>query len=385
MTKKRIGIFGSTGSIGTQTLDIIRLAPSLFSVEILTANNNAVLLIQQAIEFNPNIVVIGNEKKYLFVKEALRDTDCKVFAGFKSINDVASFDCYDIMIAGLVGIAGLQPTINAIKQGKTICIANKETLVVAGELVMELAKLNQALILPLDSEHSAIFQCLVGEIYNPIEKIILTASGGPFFGKSKDFLKDIKAKDALKNPNWVMGAKVTIDSSSLMNKGLEIIEAKWLFNLTVEQIEVIVHPQSIIHSMVEFKDGNIKAQLSHPDMRLPIQYALHYPLRGENNYTKLNFKTLGALSFHNPDYKTFRNLELAIYCLKKAGNLPCVLNAANEIVVEAFLKDKIGFLEMSDIIEQTLLNIPFKTNLDLESYFETDKNARTFAQNLIKN
>ena len=385
MKIKRIGIFGSTGSIGKQTLEVIDISPDLFSVEILTANNNAPLLIEQALKYKPNIVVIANELKYLEVKEALINTDIKVFAGSKSVEDVAKLDCYDLMVAGLVGIAGLIPTMNAIEQRKTIALANKETLVVAGDLIIKAARLNQTSIIPVDSEHSAIFQCLVGEMDYAINRVILTASGGPFLGKKKGFLENVKAAQAIKNPNWEMGKKVSIDSSTLMNKGLEMIEAKWLFNLTPKQIEVIVHPQSIIHSMVEFTDGSIKAQLSVPDMRLPIQYALNFPVRGNNEFPKLQFNKLKELNFEEPDLKSFRNLELAMYALEKGGNYPCILNAANEVVVEAFILDKVGFIEMSDIIEKTLFHFNHQIPSNLSSYFEIDKNARTFANSIIKN
>ncbi|MCX8481102.1 MAG: 1-deoxy-D-xylulose-5-phosphate reductoisomerase [Sediminibacterium sp.] len=385
MKIKRVGIFGSTGSIGKQTLEVIDISPDLFSVEILTANNNATLLIEQALKYKPNMVVIANELKYEEVKEALKNTDIKVFAGTKSVEDVAKLDCYDIMVAGLVGIAGLIPTMHAIEQGKTIALANKETLVVAGDLIIKAANLNQSKIIPVDSEHAAIFQCLVGEMDYSINRVILTASGGPFLGKKIDFLKNVKAAQAIKNPNWEMGKKVSIDSSSLMNKGLEMIEAKWLFNLTPKQIDVIVHPQSIIHSMVEFTDGSIKAQLSNPDMRLPIQYALNFPFRGHNDFPKLQFNKLKELNFEEPDLKSFRNLELAIYAMNKGGNFPCILNAANEVVVEAFILDKVGFIEMSDIIEKTLLHFNHQIPSNLSSYFEIDKNARTFANSIIKN
>lgn len=383
MELKRIAIFGSTGSIGKQTLEVIEHNSHIFKVEILTANDNAIELIAQSMKFKPNIVVIANPQKYVEVKEALKNEPCKVFSGEKSLEEVATLDCYDIMVAGLVGIAGLKPTIEAIKNKKNIALANKETLVVAGELIMHLAKLHKVHILPVDSEHSAIFQCLVGEYANTIEKIILTASGGPFLGKNKEFLKDVKASQALKNPNWTMGKKVSIDSATLMNKGLEMIEAKWLFDLNPQQIEVIIHPQSIIHSMVEFEDGSIKAQLSLPNMRLPIQYALSFPIRISNQFPKLQFATLKELQFQEADTTNFRNLELAKIALHKGGNYPCILNAANEIAVEAFLQEKIGFFEMTEIIETTMAKFDFKTSLNLEMYVELDQNARTFAKSLI--
>ncbi len=347
--KKRIAIFGSTGSIGTQALQVIDEHPDLFEVEILTAHSNDELLVQQAIKHNPNAVVIVDESKYQNVKSALASTDVKVFAGEKALEEVAAFDTYDMMLAAIVGFAGLQPTLKAIENKKAVALANKETLVVAGEIVMRRAVANKTPILPVDSEHSAIFQCLIGEHRNPIEKIILTASGGPFRGKKPNFLLNVKRDHALQHPNWSMGAKITIDSATLMNKGLEMIEAKWLFNLQPEQVQVVIHPQSIIHSMVQFEDGSIKAQMGLPDMKLPIQYALGFPNRLKNDFPRFDFKKVSTLSFEEPDLRTFRNLALAIEALEKGGNLPCILNAANEIAVWAFLRNRIGFLDMTDV------------------------------------
>ena len=383
MSQKRIAIFGSTGSIGTQALDVIAANPELFSAEILTAQTNDSLLIKQAIQFNPNLVVIGDEKKYVGVKEALAHTTIKVFSGVKALQEAASMDCYDMMLAAIVGYAGLKPTLAAIELGKPIALANKETLVVAGDIIMRKAMEKRIPIIPVDSEHSAIFQCLVGEGRNKIEKIILTASGGPFLGRKPNFLVNVKKDHALQHPNWTMGAKVTIDSATLMNKGLEMIEAKWLFNLTPDQIQVVVHPQSIIHSMVSFEDGSIKAQMGLPDMKLPIQYAMAFPLRIANAFPRYDFKKPGTLSFEEPDIKTFRNLALAMEALRQGGNMPCVLNAANEIAVYAFLKNRIGFLDMTEVVEQTMAKISFVEKPTLEEYFETDGEARNFAASLI--
>jgi 1-deoxy-D-xylulose-5-phosphate reductoisomerase len=382
---KRIAVYGSTGSIGTQTLDVIRENPSLFSAEILTAHHNADLLIAQAIEFKPNMVVIGNESLYEKVNSALSPLHIKVFAGEKSLIELASSDTYDVMLAAIVGYAGLSSTLAAIEAGKTIALANKETLVVAGDIVTSMLQKYRATLIPVDSEHSAIFQCLVGEMHNPIEKIILTASGGPFLGKKPNYLINVKKDHALQHPNWTMGAKITIDSASLMNKGLEMIEAKWLFGLQNEQIEVVVHPQSIIHSMVQFEDGSVKAQMGLPDMKLPIQYAMAYPQRIKNQYKRLDFKNHPSLTFEPADTKTFRNLALARDAMFKGGNAPCVLNAANEVVVDAFLRNKISFLEMSDIIEKCLEDITFIEKPSLHNYTETDTETRTFATKLIKN
>lgn len=381
---KRIAIFGSTGSIGTQALDVIAANPDKFSVEILSAQNNADLLVQQALKFSPNIVVIGDENKYEKVKEALAATCTKVFAGEKSLEEVAAMDCYDLMLAAIVGYAGLKPTLTAINNGKAVALANKETLVVAGDIVMKMAVEKRVPIIPVDSEHSAIFQCLVGETRNPIEKVILTASGGPFLGRKPNFLVNVKREHALQHPNWNMGAKVTIDSATLMNKGLEMIEAKWLFNLKPEQIQVIIHPQSIIHSMVQFEDGSIKAQLGLPDMKLPIQYALSFPKRIINTFPRYDFKKVSNLTFEQPDLKTFRNLALAIESLEKGGNLPCVMNAANEIAVFAFLRNRIGFLDMTDVIEKTMQKVSFISQPSLEEYYDSDGEARTYAADLIQ-
>jgi 1-deoxy-D-xylulose-5-phosphate reductoisomerase len=381
---KRVAILGSTGSIGTQTLEVIRQHPQTFSVEVLTAQNNCDLLIAQALEFNPNAVVIGNEANYQKVKEALLPHDIKVFAGQKAIAQIVEMETIDVVLTALVGYSGLIPTVNAIKAGKQIALANKETLVVAGEIITALAKENRVNIFPVDSEHSAIFQCLVGEYHNPIEKIILTASGGPFRGKDRAFLENVTREQALKHPNWDMGAKITIDSASLMNKGLEVIEAKWLFGLKTEQIEVIVHPQSIIHSLVQFEDGSIKAQLGLPDMRIPIQFALSFPDRLKSDFERFDFMNYPQLTFEQPDLKTFRNLQLAFDALAKGGNAPCILNAANEIAVAAFLNREVGFLEMSDLIEETLEKATFIAHPSLEDYISTDEVARTITTQLIK-
>ncbi|WP_026951276.1 1-deoxy-D-xylulose-5-phosphate reductoisomerase [Algoriphagus mannitolivorans] len=381
---KRIAILGSTGSIGTQTLEVIRKHPEDFVVEVLTAQNNCDLLIEQALEFQPNAVVIGNESKYQQVKEALIPHDIKVFAGQKSIAQVVEMDSIDVVLTALVGYSGLIPTVHAIKAGKQIALANKETLVVAGEIITALARENGVNIYPVDSEHSAIFQCLVGEFHNPIEKIILTASGGPFRGKDRSFLETVTREQALKHPNWDMGAKITIDSASLMNKGLEVIEAKWLFGLKTEQIEVVVHPQSIIHSLVQFEDGSIKAQLGLPDMRIPIQFALSYPHRLKSDFERFDFTRYPQLTFEQPDLETFRNLQLAFDALAKGGNAPCVLNAANEIAVAAFLNREVGFLEMSDLIAETMIQTEFIARPSLEDYVQTDLRAREVTENLIK-
>lgn len=383
-TKKRIALFGSTGSIGTQALEVISANSELFEVEILTAQNNDTLLIEQALKYRPNAVVIGDEKKYEAVKEALGSTDIKVFAGENALEEVADFDTYDMMLAGIVGFAGLKPTLKAVEKGKAIALANKETLVVAGDIVMQKALENRVPIIPVDSEHSAVFQCLVGETRNKIEKIILTASGGPFLGKKPNYLVNIKRDHALQHPNWKMGAKISIDSATLMNKGLEMIEAKWLFNLQPEQIQVVIHSQSIVHSMVQFEDGSIKAQMGLPDMKLPIQYAFSFPQRIFSDSPRLDFKRLNALNFEEPDIKTFRNLTLATEALFKGGNLPCVLNAANEIAVWAFLNNRIGFLDITAVVEQTMQTIAFIEKPNLDEYFESDGEARNFAASLIK-
>jgi 1-deoxy-D-xylulose-5-phosphate reductoisomerase len=383
MSQKRIAIFGSTGSIGRQALDVIAANPDLFSAEILTAQTNDELLIKQALQFNPNVVVIGDEQRYLKVKEALAGTPIKIFAGEDALEQVAGMDSYDMMLAAIVGYAGLRPTLKAIEIGKPIALANKETLVVAGDIIMRMAAEKRIPIIPVDSEHSAIFQCLVGEGRNKIEKIILTASGGPFLGKKPNFLVNVKKDHALQHPNWRMGAKITIDSATLMNKGLEMIEAKWLFNLDYEQVQVLVHPQSIVHSMVQFEDGSIKAQMGLPDMKLPIQYALAWPQRIANDFPRYDFRKPGTLTFEEPDIKTFRNLALAMEAMKQAGNMPCILNAANEIAVYAFLRNRIGFLDMTEVVERTMNTITFIENPTLEQYFETDGEARNFAASLL--
>jgi 1-deoxy-D-xylulose-5-phosphate reductoisomerase len=382
--KKRIAIFGSTGSIGTQALEVIDAHPDLLEVEILTAQANEKLLIEQALKYKPNAVVIGDEKKYEAVKNVLESKDIKVFSGENALEEVADFDTYDMMLAGIVGFAGLKPTLRAIENGKAIALANKETLVVAGDIVMQMAVAKRVPIIPVDSEHSAIFQCLVGETRNKIEKIILTASGGPFLGKKPNYLVNVKRDHALQHPNWKMGAKITIDSATLMNKGLEMIEAKWLFNLSPEQIEVIIHPQSIVHSMVQFEDGSIKAQMGLPDMKLPIQYALTFPIRIPNNNPRANFRKIPVLAFEEPDIKTFRNLSLAITALEKGGNSPCILNAANEIAVWAFLNNRIGFLDITAVIEKCLQQITYIEKPNLADYFESDGEARNLAASLVK-
>ena len=384
MHQKKIAIYGSTGSIGKQTLEVISAHPELFIAEILTAYSNDALLIEQALQFVPNIVVIGDIAKYANVKKALEGKPIKVFAGAEALEQVAGMDCYDFMMAGIVGFAGLKPTLTAVRNGKTIGLANKETLVVAGDIVMREAKENRANIIPVDSEHSAIFQCLVGEAHNPIEKIILTASGGPFLGKKPNFLVNVKRDHALQHPNWSMGAKISIDSATLMNKGLEMIEAKWLFGLDPHQIKVVVHSQSIIHSMVQFEDGSIKAQMGLPDMKLPIQYAMAYPIRLANKFPRYHFDKPNQLSFDEPDVKTFRNLQLATDAMNRGGNAPCVLNAANEIAVYAFLKNRIGFLDMTELIERALNKVNFIAHPTLDDYFETDGEARSFAASLIQ-
>lgn len=381
--KKKIAILGSTGSIGTQALDVIQSHSDKFEIEVLTAQNNADLLIHQAIAFKPNCVVIGDESKRKQVADALTSHDIKVFAGSEALAQVVEMESIDLVLTALVGYAGLKPTLSAIKAGKQIALANKETLVVAGELVTSLAKQNGVNIYPVDSEHSAIFQCLVGEFHNPIEKIYLTASGGPFRGKDKAFLSSVKKEQALKHPNWDMGAKITIDSASLMNKGLEVIEAKWLFGLQPEQIDVIVHPQSIVHSIVQFQDGSMKAQMGLPDMKLPIQYALAYPERLKSNFPRFDFLNYPNLTFEKADVKTFRNLSLAFEALQKGGNMPCIINAANEVVVDAFLLDRISFLGMSDVIETCMQKATFVSKPSYDDYVASDTETRELALNLI--
>jgi len=380
--KKHVALLGSTGSIGTQALDVIRKNRNLFEVEVLTAQDNADLLIKQALEFLPNAVVIGNEALYDRVAAALLPADIKVFSGINSIASIVEMESIDMVLTALVGYSGLQPTIRAICAGKSIALANKETLVVAGELVTKLALENQVGIIPVDSEHSAIFQCLAGELNNPIEKIILTASGGPFRGRDMEFLKTVTREQALKHPNWSMGAKITIDSASLMNKGLEVIEAQWLFGLEPSEIEVVIHPQSIIHSLVQFHDGSIKAQMGLPDMKLPIQYALSYPQRIKSDFKRFNFTDYPSLTFEKPDVKTFRNLELAYYVMRKGGNAPCILNAANEIAVNEFLKENIRFIEIPEIIENCIEKVQYIASPSYEDYVNTDIETRRMAKSL---
>jgi len=382
--KKKIAILGSTGSIGCQALEVITEQSEQFEVEVLTANNNAELLIEQALKYKPNTVVICNEEKYNTVFSKLSSTDIKVFTGIEAIEQVVASETINIVLTAMVGFSGLKPTIAAIQAGKSIALANKETLVVAGNIITELAIKHNVKIYPVDSEHSAIYQCLQGEFQNPIEKIILTASGGPFRGKDKSFLKDISVKDALNHPNWDMGAKITIDSASLMNKGLEMIEAKWLFNLKPEQIDVIVHPQSIIHSIVQFTDGSMKAQMGLPDMKLPIQYALAYPQRLKNEFKRFDFVDYPNLTFEKADSEVFKNLELAKQAMIKGGNMPCILNAANEVIVQAFLDEKISFLNMPNAIEECMQEIEFIAKPTLEDYFNTDKLTRTMATKIVE-
>lgn len=381
--KKRVAILGSTGSIGTQALEVINNHQDKFEVTLLTANNNSDILIEQAFQFVPSQVVIGNESKYNEVADALQNLPIKVYSGCDIIEEVVQADDIDIVATAMVGFAGLKPTINAIMTGKDIALANKETLVVAGDIVTRLAKEHNVVINPVDSEHSAIFQCLAGEENNPIEKIILTASGGPFRDKTKDYIQSVTKAEALNHPNWCMGAKITIDSASMMNKGLEVIEAKWLFNLSPEQIEVIIHPQSIVHSLVQFGDGSIKAQIGLPDMRLPIQYALGYPERLDADFPRFDFINYPNLTFEKPDTDKFRNLALAYQALEKGGNMPCILNAANEVVVEYFLMDKVRFAKMPDIIEQAMQKLPFIENPVLEDYIQTDIETRRFTRTLL--
>jgi 1-deoxy-D-xylulose-5-phosphate reductoisomerase len=381
--KKGVAILGSTGSIGTQALEVLKSNPEFFDLQVLTANGNADLLIQQALEFQPKAVVICDELKYAQVSEALYAHEIHVYAGLEALEQVVAFSEVDVVLTALVGYAGLKPTLAAIEAGKNIALANKETLVVAGELVTRRAREKGVNIYPVDSEHSAIFQCLVGEFHNPIEKIYLTASGGPFRGWKADQLAAVKKEQALKHPNWEMGAKITIDSATLMNKGLEVIEAKWLFGLRPDQIDVIVHPQSIIHSLVQFEDGSMKAQMGLPDMKLPIQYALTYPNRFKTDFPRFDFAAYSSLTFEMPDRHTFKNLDLAYQAMEKGGTAACALNAANEVAVDAFLKDKIGFLEIADINESVMLSIPFMPKAELEDYILTDQLARARALELV--
>ena len=381
--QKHVAILGSTGSIGTQTLEVIDNNPDHFKLEILTARNNADVLIAQSRKFLPNHVVITNEDKYEYVSQELSDLPVKVYAGTDALEQIVEMDSVDIIMSALVGFSGLHPTLRAIRAGKDIALANKETLVVGGDLVIRSAIENNVSIYPVDSEHSAIFQCIVGEEMNPIEKIILTASGGPFLGKDRAYLQHVTREEALKHPNWCMGDKVTIDSASLMNKGLEVIEAKWLFGLRSEQIEVIIHPQSIIHSLVQFEDGSLKAQLGIPDMKLPIQYALGFPKRLKSDLERFSFSDYPNLTFQSPDMEIFPNLSLAYRALDTGGNIPCVLNAANEVAVNAFLEDRLGFFDMPDVIEKTMNSVAFIATPDLNDYVETDSEARKIAESYL--
>lgn len=381
--KKGVAILGSTGSIGTQALEVIEAHPDQFDLQVLTANKNASLLIEQAIKYKPNTVVIGDESQFQKVKDTLWEHDIHVYTGEDSLAQVVESNEVDVVLTALVGYAGLRPTLSAIRAKKNIALANKETLVVAGELVTKEARENGVNIYPVDSEHSAIFQCLVGEFHNKIEKIYLTASGGPFRGKKIEDLVDVKKEQALKHPNWEMGAKITIDSASLMNKGLEVIEAMWLFNLKPEQIDVIVHPQSIVHSIVQFEDGSMKAQMGLPDMKLPIQFALTYPDRLKTEFPRFNFIDYPELTFEKPDRETFGNLDLAFDAMKLGGTAACALNAANEVSVEAFLHDQIGFLDIAKINEQTMRGVPVIANPSFEDYVRVDQEARDFARAMI--
>lgn len=383
LNKKKIAILGATGSIGTQALEVVREHPDAFEVEVLTAANNADLLIKQSQEFLPNTVVIGNEALYDQVFQALDPLNIKVWAGENALCRVVEMEELNLVLTAIVGYAGLKPTMSAINAGKHIALANKETLVVAGALITQMAAEKGVNIYPVDSEHSAIFQCLVGEFHNPIEKIVLTASGGPFRGMKTEQLRQVTKAQALKHPNWEMGAKITIDSASMMNKGLEVIEAKWLFALRTEQIEVVVHPQSIVHSLVQFQDGSLKAQMGLPDMKLPIQYAMGYPERLASTYPRFQFTDYPQLTFEQPDPISFRNLSLAYEALKKGGNMPCILNAANEVAVENFLKDQIGFLEMSDLIEHCMAKASFMEKPTYEDYVASDEETRNIATGFI--
>jgi 1-deoxy-D-xylulose-5-phosphate reductoisomerase len=381
---RRIAILGSTGSIGTQALDVIQAHPEAFEVEVLSAHRNTALLIQQARQFQPNAVVVTDENSYNTVKDSLSDLPIKVFSGHNALCEIVQWESVDVVLGAIVGFAGLSSILAAIDAGKHIALANKETLVVAGEMVMQRAYDHRARIIPVDSEHSAIFQCLIGEDITNLEKVILTASGGPFLGRKTNYLVNVKASHALQHPNWSMGAKITIDSATLMNKGLEMIEAKWLFGLDDEQIDVVVHAQSIVHSLVQFSDGSLKAQLGLPDMKLPIQYAMAWPRRLSNNWKRFDFKDYSKLSFEAPDVKTFRNLGLAREAMIKGGNAPCVLNAANEIVVHAFLQNKVGFLEMSEIIADVLHMVPMQKHPDLDALYQSDHDARIYASELVR-
>ena len=378
---KHIAILGSTGSIGTQTLNVVRRHRDLFEIEVLVAGSNAALLIEQALEFTPNMVVIADKGKYHEVNDALKDTDIKVFAGVESACDAVEMDCVDIVVAAIVGFAGLQPTLRAVRAGKTVALANKETMVVAGAIVTDEARRNGAAILPVDSEHSAIFQCLQGESCNAVDKLLLTASGGPFFGRRREELASVTLDDALKHPNWSMGRKVTIDSASLMNKGLEVIEAKWLFGIDAERIEVVVHRQSIVHSMVQFVDGSIKAQIGTPTMETPIQYALGYPCRIESHIPRFDFLQHPELTFARPDMETFRCLALAYEAVGRGGNMPCVMNAANEVAVDRFIQGKLPFLGMADFVDNAMKKSSFIPNPSLAELMECDRETREMCNN----
>ena len=382
--KKRIAILGSTGSIGTQAIEVVEANRDIFEIEILTAYNNAELLVKQAMKCVPNVVVIGNEEKYNFVRDNLSHFPVKVYAGMEAINQVVSMDTVDIVLTAMVGYSGLAPTLAAIAAGKNIALANKETMVVAGQMIRKLAIEKNISIIPVDSEHSAIFQCLAGEENNAIEKLILTASGGPFRDKTAEFVKTVNKEQALNHPNWCMGSKITIDSASMMNKGLEVIEARWLFDVPQDKIEVVIHPQSVIHSMVQFEDGSVKAQMGLPDMRLPIHYAMSFPNRIKSDFPRLNFLEHLNLSFEPPDTKKFRNLAIAYEALRIGGNWPCIMNAANEIAVNAFLCDRIGFMEMSDVIEKVLNKSGYIKDPDLENLRFSDKEARILANQIIE-
>ena len=383
MKKRQLAILGSTGSIGTQALEVVSEHSDLFEVYALTANNQVDLLINQARKYMPEVVVIANERKYPELKEALEDLPIKVWAGADAIAQMVQSEPFDMVLTAMVGYSGLRPTISAIKAGKAIALANKETLVVAGELIMKLAAEHKVPILPVDSEHSAIFQCLTGAYDNPIEKILLTASGGPFRQKTLEELATVTKAQALRHPNWTMGAKITIDSASMMNKGFEMIEAKWLFDVTPDQVQVVVHPQSVIHSMVQFEDGAVIAQLGIPDMKLPIAYAFSFPTRMRSMAPRLDFNQYSTLTFEEPDMERFRNLAFAFEAARQGGNIPCILNAANEVVVAAFLQDRIGFLQMSDVIEQTMRKASFIVNPSYEDYVATDTEARRLAAELF--
>jgi len=381
---KKIALLGSTGSIGTQALEVIAKHPDLFTAEILTANNNVDLLIKQAKEFIPNIVIIANEKYYNKLQSALSDLPIKVFAGTKDIEEVVSLPSIDIVLTAMVGFSGLLPTINAIKNNKVIALANKETLVVAGEIIKDLAQKYNASIRPVDSEHSAIFQCLVGEVSNPIEKIYLTASGGPFRNLPKEEFKNITLEQALKHPNWAMGNKITIDSATMMNKGLEAIEAKWLFDIEPNQIDILVHPQSIVHSMVQFQDGSIKAQMGLPDMKLPIQFAFTYPNRATSSFPRMNFMDYPSLDFQKPDFEKFKALQLAFNAMEVGGNMPCIMNAANEVAVEAFLNQQIKFMDIPELVNKAMNQSEKISKPTIEDYLESDKQTRIITQEFIK-